>query len=70
MHKSDNIPSIFISYAWNPESDEIAEAIEKEFGKKDVHIIRDKNDLKYKERLKDFMKTKWKCEIYWYYDTG
>lgn len=56
MQKSDIIPAIYISYAWNPESDEIADAIEKEFGKRDVHIIRDTNDLKYKERLKDFMK--------------
>ena len=48
-------PVIYISYAWNPESDDIVGAIEKEFTKKGVRIIRDKNDLKYKERIKDFM---------------
>ncbi len=48
-------PVIYISYAWNPESYAIAESIEKEFGEKGVRIIRDKNDLKYKERIKDFM---------------
>jgi len=56
MPKNSVIPAIYISYAWNPESDAIAESVEKEFQKWGVRIIRDKNDLKYKERLKDFMK--------------
>lgn len=56
MPKNSVIPAIYISYAWNPESDAIAESVEKEFQKRGVRIIRDKNDLKYKERLKDFMK--------------
>ena len=56
MNESVLKQAIYISYAWNKESEAIAEAIEKEFGKKGVRVIRDKNDLKYKQRLKDFMK--------------
>ncbi|WP_339708103.1 toll/interleukin-1 receptor domain-containing protein [uncultured Kriegella sp.] len=55
MQKGLEIPSIYVSYAWNPESDAIVDAIEKAFGKRNVHIIRDKNDLQYKGRIKDFM---------------
>ncbi len=55
MRKSDKIPSIYLSYAWNSQSESIAEAIEKEFHKKGVRIIRDKNDLGYKGRIKEFM---------------
>ena len=56
MHENVLKSAIYISYAWNKESDDIAEAIEKEFGKKGVRVIRDKNGLQYKERLKDFMR--------------
>ena len=55
MQKSDNIPSIFISYAWNSESEAIAKSVEKEFQRRGVRIIRDKIDLKYKGRVKDYM---------------
>ncbi len=56
MPKNSVIPAIYISYAWNPQSEAIVESVEKEFLKRGVRIIRDKNNLKYKERLKDFMK--------------
>ncbi len=49
------MPSIYISYAWGSESEAIAEAIEKEFQKRGLRIIRDKNDLGYKGRIKTFM---------------
>ena len=55
MDKSDKIPAIYISYAWNSESESIAEAIENEFQQRGVRIIRDKIDLRYKGRIKDFM---------------
>ncbi|TMM58024.1 toll/interleukin-1 receptor domain-containing protein [Maribacter algarum] len=55
MQKSDIKPSVYISYAWNPESEAIAEFIEVEFKKRGVEVIRDKNDLKYKGRIKRFM---------------
>ncbi|GGW37092.1 toll/interleukin-1 receptor domain-containing protein [Arenibacter certesii] len=55
MQKSSYVPSIYISYAWGSESEAIAEAVEKEFQKRGLRIIRDKNDLGYKGRIKDFM---------------
>jgi len=55
MQKRSNIPAIFISYAWGSESEAIAESVEEEFQKRALRIIRDKNDLGYKGRIKDFM---------------
>lgn len=55
MRKGFEVPSIYVSYAWNPESDAIVDAIEKEFQKRNLSIIRDKNDLQYKGRIKGFM---------------
>lgn len=55
MHKSELIPAIYISYAWNPQSEAVAISVEKEFQKRNVRIIRDKNDLGYKGRIKEFM---------------
>lgn len=55
MEESITTPAIYISYAWNSESESIVESIEKEFQKKNVHIVRDKNNLKYKGSIKEFM---------------
>lgn len=55
MQKNELTPAIYISYAWNQESEAIADSIEAEFLKRGVRIIRDKNDLGYKGRIKDFM---------------
>ncbi|MGQ1786008.1 toll/interleukin-1 receptor domain-containing protein [Saccharicrinis sp. GN24d3] len=49
-------PKIYISYAWNAESETVAENIEKEFEGRGLHVIRDKKDLKYKGRISEFMK--------------
>lgn len=55
MEENSTKPSIYISYAWNFESESIVEAIEKKFQKKNIPIIRDKIDLKYKGQIKEFM---------------
>ncbi|SDL61295.1 toll/interleukin-1 receptor domain-containing protein [Kriegella aquimaris] len=55
MQKGSEVPSIYVSYAWNPESDAIVDVIEKEFQKRNIHILRDKNDLQYKGKIKAFM---------------
>ncbi len=55
MQESDVKPAIYISYAWGSASEAIAESIEEEFRKRGLHIIRDKNDLGYKGKIKDFM---------------
>lgn len=56
MPENTKILSIYISYAWNPESEKIVGSIEKAFRNSRAKIIRDKRDLKYKGRIKDFMK--------------
>ncbi len=55
MEKNNPESAVYISYAWNSESESVAEAIEKELVAKGIRIIRDKKDLKYKGRIKDFM---------------
>ncbi|RMA64312.1 toll/interleukin-1 receptor domain-containing protein [Ulvibacter antarcticus] len=55
MQKSNKKPSVYISYAWNDESNKIVDSIEKKFTGKRVNIIRDKKDLPFKGRIKEFM---------------
>lgn len=47
---------LYISYAWKGESEEMAELLEKAFEENDINLIRDKKDLKYRERISEFMK--------------
>jgi len=49
------LPEVFISYAWQGESEKIAVEIEKEFGGRGLEIIRDKTFLEYTGRIKAFM---------------
>ena len=55
MQNSRKISPIYVSYAWNSESETIVNSIENEFLKRGLQIIRDKNDLGYKGRIKEFM---------------
>lgn len=55
MQKSTGKPAIYISYAWGSQSESIAERIETEFKNRGLPIIRDKNHLSYKGRIRDFM---------------
>jgi hypothetical protein len=47
---------IFISYAWGGESEELVDKLDQAFQAQGIIIIRDKRDLNYKGRIKDFMK--------------
>jgi tetratricopeptide (TPR) repeat protein len=49
--------SCFISYAWGDESEEIANELDKAFQTRGVTIVRDKRDLEFKGRIKEFMET-------------
>ncbi|NAS13189.1 toll/interleukin-1 receptor domain-containing protein [Poritiphilus flavus] len=55
MQESAQIPAVYISYAWNEESESLAKAIEKEFQEEGIQTIRDKKHLSYKGRIRDFM---------------
>jgi GTPase SAR1 family protein len=46
---------IYISYAWGGESEEIANRLDEAFKEKGITIIRDKRDLGFKGRIKEFM---------------
>ncbi|HSK65680.1 MAG TPA: SUMF1/EgtB/PvdO family nonheme iron enzyme [Anaerolineales bacterium] len=47
--------AVFISYAWNSESEEMVNQIERSLQERGIHIIRDKRDLGYKGLIGKFM---------------
>ncbi len=57
--------SIFISYAWGGESEQVADKLDEALQRKSVLIVRDKRDLKFKGNIKQFMEEigKGKCVI-------
>ena len=56
---------IYISYAWGGESEEIANRLDEAFKEKGITIIRDRRDLGFKGRIKEFMERigRGKCVI-------
>jgi two-component system, NtrC family, response regulator AtoC len=48
-------PSVFVSYAWGDEREEIVNKIDKSLQQRGLRIIRDKRDLPYKGSIKEFM---------------
>lgn len=52
---SNDTQSIFISYAWGGEREEIVNQIDKSLQERGVKITRDKRDLGYKGSIKEFM---------------
>jgi hypothetical protein len=52
---SDYEQSVFISYAWKGESEEIVNQIDKALQERGLKIIRDKRDLGYKGSISEFM---------------
>jgi hypothetical protein len=46
---------IFISYAWGGESESVAKQLDEVFQERGITIIRDKRNLEYKGRIKEFM---------------
>ena len=52
---SDYEQAVFISYAWNGESEEMVNQIENSLQARGIHIIRDKRDLGYKGLIGQFM---------------
>jgi len=49
-------PEVFISYAWQGESEQVAREVETCLTGKGLHIIRDQGHLGYKGRIKEFMR--------------
>jgi hypothetical protein len=46
---------IFISYAWGGESEQIVNQIDQAFQNKEITLVRDKRNLRYKGRIQEFM---------------
>jgi hypothetical protein len=46
---------IFVSYAWGGESEKIVNQLDQAFQTKGITIVRDKRDLGFKGRIKEFM---------------
>ncbi len=55
MPNNSKIPSVYVSYAWNAQSEKIVDALERKFSDGSVNFIRDKKNLGYKGRIKEFM---------------
>jgi hypothetical protein len=47
---------VFVSYAWTDESIAIVDNLQEAFKGRDIVRIRDKNDMRYKDSIRDFMK--------------
>ena len=47
--------SVFISYAWGGESEEVVNQIDSSLQKRGIKIVRDKRDLGYKGSIREFM---------------
>ena len=46
----------FISYAWTDESKAIVDQLEKALSISGIHLVRDRNEMKYKDSIRQFMK--------------
>jgi DNA-binding NtrC family response regulator len=55
LNSTHDQPSVFISYAWGDEREEIVNQIDDSLQKRGIKIIRDKRDLAYKGSIKEFM---------------
>lgn len=55
MENQNYEQAVFISYAWEGESEQIVDQIDRSFKENGLTIIRDKRDLPYKGPIKDFM---------------
>jgi internalin A len=51
----ENEQSVFISYAWGGEREEVVNQIDQALQQRGIKIIRDKRDLRYKGSIKAFM---------------
>ena len=47
---------VFISYAWGGESDRIVDRLEEAFRARGVAVVRDRNDMRYRDSIEGFMR--------------
>jgi GTPase SAR1 family protein len=49
------VKEVFVSYAWSGESKAVVDQLEEAFKGRDVLLVRDKNEMHYKDSIRDFM---------------
>ena len=54
--RADPIKEVFVSYAWTPESERIVDGLGAALEARGIKLLRDKNELHYKESIREFMK--------------
>lgn len=47
---------VFVSYAWTDESTAIVDKLQEAFQGRNIVLIRDKNEMRYKDSIRDFMR--------------
>jgi hypothetical protein len=47
---------VFVSYAWTDESTAIVDKLQEAFQGRDITLVRDKSEMRYKDSIRDFMK--------------
>ncbi|HKQ04562.1 MAG TPA: COR domain-containing protein [Blastocatellia bacterium] len=47
---------VFVSYAWTEESTAIVDQLQTAFKGRDIVLVRDKNNMQYKDSIRDFMR--------------
>lgn len=52
--RTDYEKTVFVSYAWEEESEKTVQQLEKIFSERKITILRDKNVVKYKDPIKEF----------------
>jgi GTPase SAR1 family protein len=49
------VKEVFVSYAWTDESTALVDKLQEAFGERDIVLIRDKNEMQYKDSIREFM---------------
>ncbi|HYC91360.1 MAG TPA: COR domain-containing protein [Thermoanaerobaculia bacterium] len=47
---------VFVSYAWGGESERIVDRLEQAFRAQGIAVVRDKNEMRYKDSIQEFMR--------------
>lgn len=47
---------VFVSYGWTPESNAIVDRIQDTLGSKGIRLLRDREEVRYKDSIRDFMR--------------
>ncbi len=49
-------PEVFVSYAWTEESNAIVDRVQQALDDHGIHMIRDREEVRYKDSIRDFMR--------------